>query len=252
MVISALCCLRCCDVASDTVEETTETQTLEVAEAEEEPAARPRSESWLAKFGKSVANTAKKIGKDIGDGTKKLGKQIGDGTKKAFAKKNKDAAPQDGDAGAEEAAPAPASNKKPKFPEVGSACATPYGPAVIVSITDGRAVVDLNWSLADGHNARAYLSATLLKKPVPKFIEGAGKVMHKVGNAIAGNNGIFGKNTWAKVGDAIKTTADKATHGMKEAFKKKPQAAAEEEGAAEEGEAVEEGENPYAASASAE
>ncbi len=40
----------------------------------------------------------------------------------------------------------------------------------------------------------------LLTRPVPKFIQDAGKAFHKVGDAIAGQNGIFGKNTWAKVG----------------------------------------------------
>ena len=243
---------------------------------EEEANSRPRSESWFSKFGKSVANTAKKIGKDIGDGTKKLGKQIGDGTKKVFAPKH--AAAEEEAAADGEAAPAavaadegegaktnvaPVAKKHPKFPATGMRTATPYGEGVIVLLEEGRAVVHLDWCLADGHPARAYLAAELLKRPVPKFIQGAGKVMHKVGDAIAGDNGIFGKNTWAKVGDgmkkagtAIKHTADKATHGVKEAFKKRSpsggnqadlETALTESKEGDESAAVaEEGANPYA------
>lgn len=180
----------------------------------EEKKARPRSESWLSRFAKKVGDSAKKV----------------------FAKKERVPAPAPAPADAEgdatvdapaeqPAAPAPA--PKGKFPAVGQRCATPYGDGLIAALTTGeaegdegapelRAEVHLDWHLADGSPVKAYVSAAVLKRPLPKILKEANKALHKVGDAIAGDNGLFGKNTWNRIGNgfrkaggAVKQTADK-------------------------------------------
>lgn len=224
---------------------------------EDSSVARPRSESWLHRFGKSVGNAAKKVGA----GVKKMGKDIGDGTKKVFAKKTPEqqgvasAAPETNQT--EEASvpqEAIVGTKKAAFPSEGMRVATPYGDGVIVVLDGDRVVVHLDWCLADGQPARAYIGIELVKKPVPKIIKGAGKVLKGVGHAIVGDKGIFGKETWAKVGHGIKNTMDKATHGIQEAFKKRSpsggQDIVEDSNSPDSQQtSVEEGENPYAVSA---